>query len=82
MFEHEPSASSSWATLRPLLDLCTHAELILAVQLARDGAVHNIFSVLTFTRQSVVPPKAPEIKLLTEPPPKTVPGTEFKLAVA
>lgn len=82
MFEHDPSVTSSWGRLQPLLDLCTHAELTSAVLLAKDGTIHNVFSVLTLTRQSVPQPEAPEIKFLTEAPPKTVPGTEFKLAVA
>jgi hypothetical protein len=82
MFEHDPSILSSWGRLRPLLDLCTHAELISAVLLKKGDPIRNVFSVLTFTRQSVTPPAAPASTFLTPPPPKTVPGTVFQLAVA
>lgn len=71
---------AQWHRYKPLLDLCTHAELTSAV-LLKDGACHNVFSVLTFTRQAPDYKPATPFEFLTRKP-ETVPATGYKVAVA
>lgn len=68
----------NWARYEPLLLECTHAELVSAV-LLDDSGTHNVFSVLTFTRQPEAPSPS-RFEFITSKP-RIVPGSAAHLAI-